>query len=148
MQLSGFRVLSLGLLVGIGLTLGLSGCSENRHTEKEIGQLATLTRTVMNIVFSEYIESPKIPRRISEGEIRNIISKVNTEFDQLKFLDQYEMEIVSDDTHIAAIMWDPKSNRKILQDLRCTSILDEESWRHNYTGNEFTLDWKICYKSK
>ena len=101
---------SLIILLIVLLVTATTSC-ENVYDEKEMGRLATLTRVVMDIVRSQYIES-QVPAELSEPQIIDIVVKANTDFEELKMLDKYDMEIVSDGTNIGAVVWDPGNNRK------------------------------------
>jgi hypothetical protein len=133
---------SLLIIVLFFLSAAPSGCTTS-YDEKEMGGLATLARTVMDIVSSEYVENP-VPQIISKTEIREIVTRVNTNFDELKLLDKYDMIIVSDGRQIGCVIWDPENGRKLIQDLRCTPKLDEPTWRQKIFGGDFTLPWAIC----
>lgn len=139
MRRFGFSAVILLLVFSIPVT---AGC-EKVYNEKEMGELATLTRTVMDIVSSEYI-GISVPKTIAEPQIIEIVIRVNTDFAELRMLDKYDMVIVSDGVQIAAVVWDPENERKLIQDLRCTKSLDEPTWRNVSYGHEFTLNWSLC----
>ena len=134
---------SLLIVIFFFLTAGPSGCDTTSYDEKEMGGLATLARVVMDIVSSEYIDKP-VPQVISERQIKEIVTRVNTNFEELKLLDKYDMVIVSNGTQIGCVIWDPENGRKLIQDLRCTPKLDEPTWRQNIFGKDFSLSWAIC----
>jgi hypothetical protein len=67
-----------------------------------------------------------------------LIAKAN------KLLDKYDMVIVSNGTRIGCVIWDPENGRKLIQDLRCTSKLDEPTWRQKVFGKDLTLPWTVC----
>lgn len=133
---------SLIIVLIVSLVTVTTSC-EKVYDEKEMGRLATLTRVVMDIVRSQYIES-QVPAELSEPQIIDIVVKANTDFEELKMLDKYDMEIVSDGANIGAVVWDPGNDRKLIQDLRCTKYLDDPAWRNVFYGKEFTLNWDIC----
>ncbi len=134
---------SLVIIIFFFLTAAPSGCDTRSYDEKEMGGIATFARVVMDIVSSEYIDKP-IPQIISEIQIKEIVIRVNTNFEQLKLLDRYDMVIVSNGTQIGCVIWDPENGRKLIQDLRCTPKLDEPTWRQKVFGNDLTLSWAIC----
>jgi hypothetical protein len=134
---------SLRLITFFFLTAALSGCSTTSYNEKEMGGLATLDRVVMDIVSSEYIDKP-VPQIISKTQIKEIVMRVNTNFEELKLLDNYDIVIVSNGKQIGCVIWDPTNGRKLIQDLRCTQKLDEPTWRQKVFGKDFTLSWAIC----
>jgi hypothetical protein len=134
---------SLLIIIFFFLTAAPSGCDTTSYDEKEMGGLATLARVVMDIVSSEYIDKP-VPQVISEAQIKEIVTRVNTNFEELKLLDKYDMVIVSNGTQMACVIWDPGNGRKLIQDLRCTPKLDEPAWRQKVFGNDFTLSWATC----
>ena len=105
--------------------------------------LATLARVVMDIVSSEYVDKP-IPQIISKVQIKEIVTRLNTNFEELKLLDEYDMVIVSNGTQIGCVIWDPQNGRKLIQDLRCTPNPDELTWRQKVFGRDFTLSCAIC----
>jgi len=133
---------SLLIIVLFFFTAAPSGCAKS-YDEKEMGSLATFAREVMDIVSSEYIDKP-VPQIISKTQIRKIVTRVNKDFDQLKFLDKYDMVIVSNSSQIGCVIWDPENGQKLLQDLRCTPKLDEPTWRQKIFGSDFNLSWAIC----
>jgi hypothetical protein len=113
------------------------------YDENEMGGLATFDRVVMDIVSSEYIDKP-VPPVISKTQIKEIVARVNTNFEELKLLEKYDMAIVSNGKQIGSVIWDPRNGRKLIQDLRCTPKLDEPTWRQKVFGKNFTLSWAIC----
>jgi hypothetical protein len=119
-----------------------SSCTKS-YDEKEMGELFTFDRVVMDIVSSEYI-SKQIPDKITKDQIKEIVIRKNSNMDKLKFLDKYNMVIVSHGTQIGCVIWDPENDRKLIQDLRCTPKLDEPTWRQKVFGSDFTLSWAIC----
>ena len=134
---------SLLIVIFFFLTAAPSGCDTTSYDEKEMGGLATLARVVMDIVSSEYIDKP-VPQVISKTQIKEIVTRVNTNFEELKLLDKYDMVIVSNGTQIGCVIWDPENGRKLIQDLRCTPKLDEPTWRQKVFGKDLTLSWAIC----
>jgi hypothetical protein len=97
----------------------------------------------MDIVSSEYIDKP-VPQTISKAQIKEIVTRVNTNFEELKLLDKYDMVIVSNGKQIGCVIWDPDNGRKLIQDLRCTPNPDEFTWRQKVFGRDFTLSWALC----
>lgn len=134
---------SLVLILVFFLTAAPGGCGTKSYDEKEMGGLATLARVVMDIVSSEYIDKP-IPQTISKTQVKEIVTRVNMKFDELKLLDKYDIVIVSNGKQIGCVIWDPENGRKLIQDLRCTPKLDEPTWRQEVFGSDFTLPWTIC----
>jgi hypothetical protein len=134
---------SLRFSVFFFLTVATSGCCTMSYDEKEMGGLTTFDRVVMDIVSSDYIDKP-VPQTISKIQIKEIVTRVNTNFDELKLLDKYDMIIVSNGKQIGSVIWDPKNGRKLIQDLRCTPKLDDPTWRQKVFGKDFTLSWAIC----
>jgi hypothetical protein len=134
---------SLLIIVLFFLTAAPSSCNTTSYDEKEMGGLATFARIAMDIVSSEYIGKP-VPRIIPKTQIKEILAKVNANFEELKLLDKYDMVIVSNGTQVGCVIWDPINKRKLIQDLRCTPKLDELTWRQRVFGNDFTLSWAIC----
>ncbi|MBF0329924.1 MAG: hypothetical protein HQL10_12260 [Nitrospirae bacterium] len=108
-----------------------------------MARLFIFAKTVMDIVSSEYIETNP-PKEINRETIRAIVIKKNTDFEELKVLDRYDMKMVSDGKQFGAVLWDPKNKRKLIQDLRCTLKLDDPAWQTITYGNEFTLNWEVC----
>ncbi len=133
---------SLLLIICFFLTAAPSSCTTS-YDEKEMGGLATLDRVVMDIVSTEYINKP-VPQIISKNQIKEIVTRVNTNFEELKLLDKYDIVIVSSGKQIGCVIWDPENGRKLIQDLRCTPKLDEPTWQQKVFGNEFTLSWAKC----
>lgn len=134
---------SLVLLYVVLAVAGSGGCDERAYDEKDMGRLATFTRVVMDIVKSTYIEA-KISLEIPEDKIRKIVIENNTDFEEIALLDLYDMKIVSDGEQIESVIWDPASNRKLIEDLRCTKKLDWAAWRTVTYGSDFTLNWSLC----
>lgn len=118
-----------------------NSCRE--YSEKDVGQLATFVRVTMDIVSSSY-DSENTPALVTEENIREIIRQRGTPFKELELLDLYELNMVTHEGQWAAVAWDPTTNQKLLQDLRCTTRLDEPSWKTCTYGNELTLDWRTC----
>lgn len=140
MRRFGYSFLVLSLFIA---TAAPSSCTTKSYDEKEMGGLATLARVVMDIVSSEYIDKP-VPRIITKAQVKEIVTRVNTNFEELKLLDKYDMVIVSKGNELGCVIWDPENGRKLIQDLRCTPKLDEPDWRQTVFGNDFTLSWAIC----
>jgi hypothetical protein len=134
---------SLLIIIFFFLTTAPGGCSTKAYDEKEMDGLTTLARVVMDIVSSEYIDKP-VPQIILKTQLKEIVTRVNTNFEELKLLNKYDMVIVSHGTQIGCVIWDPENGRKLIQDLRCTPKLDEPTWRQNISGKDFTLSWAIC----
>jgi hypothetical protein len=139
MRRFGFNFVILFFLIFIAAP---GGCTKS-YDEKEMGQLSTFSRVVMDIVSSEYIDK-EIPKIITKDEIKAIVIRQNKKFNELKLLDKYEMVIVSNGTEIGSVIWDHDNGQKLLQDLRCTPKLDEPTWRQKVFGSDFTLSWSIC----
>ena len=118
-----------------------NSCRE--YSEKDMGQLATFVRVTMDIVSSAYVDEAT-PALVPEERIKELIRERGTPFKELELLDQYELIIVSHEGQWAAVAWDPIYDQKLLQDLRCTKLLDEPSWRTCIHGHELTLDWRTC----
>lgn len=131
------------------LIIVIAGCNrfpgqtKETYDEQEMARLATLTRTVMNIVRSDFIGTV-LPPALDETRIVETVRRLNTDFSELKLLERYDMVMVSNGKRLAAVAWDPETDRKLLQDLRCTSRLDEATWRQSVAGHEFTLGWQPC----
>jgi hypothetical protein len=122
-------------------TVGANGCRE--YGEDEMGELATFVRVSMNIVSSNYT-GPSTPAQVPEEKIKEIIKQRGAPFKELELLDKYELMFVSRDGQWGAVAWNPENDQKLLQDLRCTNLLDEHSWKTCIRGREFTLDWRTC----
>lgn len=143
---SGYKRYIVMLAVVIGtlstacVPIGAKQCRE--YNDKDIEQFSTLVRVTMDIVSSEY-EQP-LPALIPEEKIKELIQRRGTPFKELELLDQYELIMVSHEGQWAAVAWEPGSDQKILQDLRCTKKLDEASWKSCSHGHEMTLDWQAC----
>jgi len=118
-----------------------SSCRE--YSEKDMGKLATFVRNTMDIVSSVYM-GEVMPALVPEERIKELIRERGTPFKELELLDQYELIMVSHEGQWAAVAWDPIYDQKLLQDLRCTKLLDEPSWRTCIHGHELTLDWHTC----
>lgn len=144
MRHSGLKIIAILIWAAV-----IAGCSwfaktdTETYDEREMAQLATFTRTVMNIVRSDYI-GKAFPAVLDETRIVATVSRLNPNFSELKLLDRYDMVMVSNGKHLAAVVWDPKTDRKLLQDLRCTSRIDEATWRETVLDHEFTLGWQSC----
>jgi hypothetical protein len=138
---------SLLIILLFFFTAAPSSCSTMSYDEKEMGGLATFARVVMDIVSSEYIDKP-VPQIISKTQLKEIVTRVNTNFEELKLLNKYDMVIVSHGTQIGCVIWDPENGRKLIQDLRCTQKSDELSWRQKLFGKDFTLSWAICDRAQ
>jgi hypothetical protein len=134
---------SLLVIVLFFSTAAPSNCTNKIYDEQEMGGLATLARVVMDIVSSDYIDKP-VPQTITKTQIKEIVTRVNTNFEELKLLDKYDMVIVSDGKQIGCVIWDPENGRKLIQDLRCTPKFDEPTWRQMVFGPDFTLSWSLC----
>ncbi|OGT74752.1 MAG: hypothetical protein A2W76_11230 [Gammaproteobacteria bacterium RIFCSPLOWO2_12_47_11] len=121
--------------------LDSNSCRE--YSEKDMGQLATFVRVTMDIVSSTYMGEPA-PALVTEENIKELIKQRGTPFKELELLDQYELNMVTHEGQWATVVWDSANNQKLLQDLRCTKLLDEPSWRTCAHGHELTLDWSTC----
>jgi len=141
---SGFKsIVTILLVIVMASCSWFNGQAKKSYDEKEMTRLATLTRTVMNIVRTDFIDTP-FPATLNETQIVEIVRRLNTNFAELKLLDRYDMVMVSNGKQLAAVAWDPKTDRKLLQDLRCTSQLDEATWREFVFDHDFTLGWIAC----
>lgn len=144
MRRSGLKGIATFILVIVMASCSwFAGQAKNTYDEHEMAQLATLTRTVMNIVRSDFIGTA-FPASLDETQIVETVRRLNTDFSELKLLDRYDMVMVSNGKQLAAVAWDPKTDRRLLQDLRCTSRLDEATWREVVFGHVFTLGWQAC----
>ena len=123
-------------------TVGASEC--RKYDEDEMGVLATFVRVSMNIVSSYYTDS-STPTHVPKEKIKEIIKQRGAPFKELELLEKYELVFVFRGGQWGAVAWDPRNEQKLLQDLRCTSVLDERSWKTCVRGREFTLDWRTCY---
>jgi len=108
-----------------------------------MAELATFVRVSMSIVSSNYT-GPLTPAQVPEEKIKEIIRQRGTPFKEVELLEKYELVFVSRDGQWGAVAWDPENDQKLLQDLRCTSLLDQHSWKSCILGREFTLDWRAC----
>jgi hypothetical protein len=142
MQRFGLNVLIVFVVIFVGTG---ASCAGKIYHEDDMARFATMVRTTMSIVKGKFYEKT-IPYQINEDEIIEIVRSDNSRhFKELKQLDgRIELMIVSDGTHMGAIIWDSDNNRKLIQDLQCTLKLDDPTWQREEFGNEFTLDWKIC----
>lgn len=131
------------IIIFFFFTAAPSGCNTLSYDENEMGGLATFARVVMDIVSTEYIDQPA-PQIILKTQIKEIVTRTNTNFQALKLLDKYDMVIVSHGALIGCVIWDSENGRKLIQDLRCTPKLDEPTWRQIVFGNDLTLSWAIC----
>lgn len=147
MQRSGYNLhivlLAVFVLTTSTACAAIDSNSCREYSEKDMGQLATFVRVTMDIVSSTYMGEPA-PAILSEEEIKELIRQRGTPFKELELLDKYEMTMVSHEGQWAAVVWDPANEQKLVQDLRCTTRLDELSWRACNHGHEFTLDWRTC----
>jgi len=136
-------LLFLGILFVSGCCCHVDPC-RTEYGEKNMGQLATLTRTAMDIVWSDHL-GDSIPAVMPEPEILETIRRLNTDFEELKMLDRYEMVMVSDGKNLATVVWDPENDRKLIEDFRCTKKLDLAAWRECSFGKELSSGWDICH---
>lgn len=147
MQRFGYKARAVLLIVFVSYvstacaTTGEGGCRQ--HSEKEMGQLATFVRVSMDIVSSEYMDEAT-PPALTEEKIKALIEQRGTPFKELDLLRQYDLVMISQGGQWAAVAWDPENDQKLLQDLRCTKVLDDPTWRTCSRGHEFTLDWNKC----
>ena len=143
MQHSGFKTLTVILIVFVGMG---ASCAGKTYSDSEMAKLSTLVRTTLSIVKGKYFGKP-LPATINEAEITEIVRTENSRhFEELKQLKgQVELKMVSNGTQLGAVAWDSGNNRKLLQDLQCTIKLDDPAWQREELGQEFTLDWKLCY---
>lgn len=79
-------VIILGLLIISGCCWHVDPC-RTEYSENEMGQLATLTRTTMDIVWSEHLEVA-IPEVLKEPQIVETIRRLNTDFEELQMLNR------------------------------------------------------------
>jgi hypothetical protein len=135
----------LALIVALACTacapFNTAGCSD--RNEKEMTQLATFVRVGMDIVSSSYADVPP-PASVPPETIREIIVRRGTPFKELELLDRYRVQFFSQDGQWAAVAWDPQNGQKLLQDLRCTRLLDEPTWKSCTSGHDFNLNWNAC----
>jgi len=140
----GFKnIVTILLVIVIASCSWLNGRAKKSYDEQEMAKLATLTRTMMNIVRTDFIDTP-FPATLNETQIVEIVHRLNTNFAELKLLDRYDMAMFSNGKKLAAVAWDPETDRKLLQDLRCTSQIDEATWREFVFDHDFTLGWVAC----
>lgn len=134
---------SIFILFAVLVTSVTGGCNEKAYDEKDMGKLATFTRVVMDIVYGAYINK-RLPGEIPEESIKMIVIDKNTDFEELRLLEIYDMKIVSYGKQLGAVVWDPKNGRKLIEDLRCTKSPDAIAWRDITYGSNFTLNWSLC----
>ena len=140
----GFKnIVTILLVIVITSCCWFNGRPKKSYDEQEMAQLATLTRTLMNIVRTDFIDTP-VPDTLNETHIVEIVRHLNTNFAELELLNRYDMVMFSNGKQLATVVWDPKTDRKLLQDLRCTSQLDEATWLEYVFGHDFTLGWVAC----
>lgn len=143
MRRFGFSVLICFVVLIPSLSLG--EC-DRVYDEEDMGKLTTLTRIVMDIVFSEFVDKPA-PKKIEQPQILGIVRTGNVDFEQLKMFEKYHIVMVSDGkSNFAAVVWDARNDRKLLQDLRCTLYPDDKAWERVEYGHDFTLSWNLCPK--
>jgi len=140
MQRFGFNLTILFLTISL---FAMLGCNPTVYNDNDMVPLTTLSRVVMDIVKSNYIEKPA-PTEISEDEIKAIVAARGKALDALDQLSKYDIKIVSNGTKLAAIFWDPKNGRKLIEDLQCTNKVDFKAWKEELYGNDLTLDWGVC----
>lgn len=148
MQRSGYK-LHIVLLVSAVAMVSTACVTDDEHAcrhyrEKEMGQLATFVRVAMDIVNSEYMGAVT-PALLPEEKIKALIAQRGAPFKELELLNRHELVMVSRNGQWATVAWDPENDQKLLQDLRCTTVLDEPSWKTCSRGHEFTLDWRTCH---
>lgn len=146
MQRFGFNLKTLFLAISLFTLLGCNPAGYQKHTaysDEDMAPLTTLSRVVMDIVKSNYLETPA-PTEISEDEIKTIVAARGKGLDALDHLSTYKIKMVSNGKKIAAIFWDPTNNRKLIEDLQCTSKVDLKAWNEELYGNDLTLNWGIC----
>lgn len=142
MQHSGFKLFTVFLIILFG---ACTSSADDLYHEVDMAKLSTLVRTTMSIVKGEYY-GRTIPSRISEDDIVQMVRAQNSRhFKELEQIDgNINLEIVSNGSQIGAIVWDSNNNRKLIQDLQCTLILDDPAYQRKEFGNEFSLDWNKC----
>ncbi|TAJ95976.1 MAG: hypothetical protein EPO31_00730 [Gammaproteobacteria bacterium] len=138
-----FVLLTVFVLTKSTLCAALDSNNCREYSEKDMGQLATFVRVTMDIVNSSY-DRGNTPALVTEENIKEIIRQRGTPFKELELLDQYELNMVTHEGQWATVAWDPTNNQKLLQDLRCTTRLDESSWKTCSHGHKLTLDWRAC----
>ena len=140
MQRSGFRRAFPLLLIFL---LVLAACDPVTYKDEDMAPLTTLSRTLLNVVKAS-LTGQSLPAEIGEDEIRAIVAARGRAMPALAQLDRFDMRIVSNGKRLAAVIWDPKSGRKLIEDLRCTSQVDTKAWRQEVYGSDLTLDWGLC----
>lgn len=140
MQHFGYNIIFVILL-----TITSSSCATNRYSDDDMARMATVVRTAMNIIKGKYYYSD-IPSVTNEKKTIEIVLKENSS--HFKEMEQFdgalEIKIISNGKYIGVIVWNSDTNRKLIQDLRCTLKLDDKAWKREALGSEFNLDWNIC----
>ena len=141
MQRFGYNTVSALLLAVI--LISTQGCAEKKYADSDIVPLTTLSRVMLDVVRVDYI-GQEAPAMIDEESAKAIIEKRGRKMDALQQLDEYDMKIVSNGKKFGAVFWDPRNERKLIEDLRCTKKVDHKAWQEVIFGNEFTLKWEEC----
>jgi len=140
----GFKKAALGALL-LGMLL-LQGClgAPVRYSDEQMGPLTTLSRVTMDAVWGMYV-GETLPENLDEAQIKQVVAARGRPVEGLEeALDTYDMRIVTHDRQMEAIFWDPKTTRKLHEDMRCTRFVDFKAWEVQASGSEPTLDWGIC----
>lgn len=146
MQRFGYNIF---LAVFILFVVTSTSCLNNSYSDDDMARMATVVRTTMSIIKGKYYDSV-IPEKITEKEIIDIVRTENSShFKEMNQFDgELDIKIVSHNKFIGAIVWNSNTNRKLIQDLRCTLKLDDPVWERKEMGSQFTLDWNICVSKK
>lgn len=140
-RLSGSKHFAITVLVISAFII--VGCDEaNCYEEKTMGELAMVAEDAMSVVEGEY-DGKAQPARLDEGQIRETYAKAHLSFH--KGFDKADLAIVTDGEYLGVVVWDPKSGRKLIQDLNCTDVVDDQPWKNKVYGDQFTLDFGACY---
>ncbi len=121
----------------------ISGCDEaDSYEEKTMGELAMVAEDAMSNIEDEY-DGKVQPARLEEATIREIYAEKHLPFH--KAFDKTDIAIVTDGEYEGVVVWDTKNRRKLLQDLNCTDVIDDQAWKSEVYGDQFTLDFSVCY---
>lgn len=140
-----FGFSSLLIIFIVAASINFSGC--NQSNEEILGPVITFERLVLDITHANYIDK-NIPAEINEDKIREIISLRKQKIHNMELLDKYDMKIISKNGCLACIVWDPKTNEKLIEDIRCTPEVDLKALGYKLYGNDFSLSWKKCEHNK
>jgi hypothetical protein len=137
----GIKFLLISVFVALSYFLFINLSIQN-YTAETMGPLEPFSRNVLSIVKGNYL-GKEVPEKISEDKIIQLIKSRGQPFAGMTYFEKYDVAIYSKNKKIACVIWDPKTNRKLLEDVYSTKQPDSKAWEKELYGNDFTIGWNL-----